>query len=299
MAYISATKEVVSEDLLRHMILNTIRSVNVKFRDTYGEMIIAIDHEHSWRKDVFQYYKAGRKVQREKNNISVHKIDIIDGDLTVIDTSDNQDEDMKKIQQMFGIIDWSQVYAYSKNIWQEIRDNFSYRVVYVENSEADDVIAVLTNNYKDKDIIMIISGDHDFVQLQVNPNVRQYDPIRKKEIKEIDPRRYLFEHICHGESKNADGIPNILSPDDIFMKKGSRQKPITKKMINDWYNFGEYPLNGGYQRNQRLIDFDMIPTDIGAKILTEYENQQGKKGNIYKYFLKKGLNSLMTNIQDF
>jgi 5'-3' exonuclease len=56
----------VEEDLLRHMVLNAIRSYNVKFRREYGQMIIACDDRRSWRKELFPYYKANRHKDREE-----------------------------------------------------------------------------------------------------------------------------------------------------------------------------------------------------------------------------------------
>ena len=44
--------------LLRHMILNTIRSYNKRWSEEYGDLVIACDNRHYWRRDVFPYYKA-------------------------------------------------------------------------------------------------------------------------------------------------------------------------------------------------------------------------------------------------
>ena len=40
----------LSEDLVRHMVLNSLRGHNRKFRDKYGEMILACDSGNVWRK---------------------------------------------------------------------------------------------------------------------------------------------------------------------------------------------------------------------------------------------------------
>jgi hypothetical protein len=52
------TNAAVDEGMVRHMILNTIRSLNLKFRGDYGELVIAADGANSWRRDIFPYYKA-------------------------------------------------------------------------------------------------------------------------------------------------------------------------------------------------------------------------------------------------
>ena len=49
------------EDMLRHMILNSLRAYRQKFKDEYGELIIACDSHNYWRKQIFPFYKANRK----------------------------------------------------------------------------------------------------------------------------------------------------------------------------------------------------------------------------------------------
>ena len=57
----------LSEDLVRHMVLNSLRGHNKKFRKQYGDMVIACDSGNVWRKQSFPNYKAGRKANREKS----------------------------------------------------------------------------------------------------------------------------------------------------------------------------------------------------------------------------------------
>ena len=47
------TNAALDENMVRHMILNTIRSLNVRFRDEYGELVIACDGPNCWRKSAF------------------------------------------------------------------------------------------------------------------------------------------------------------------------------------------------------------------------------------------------------
>ena len=64
----------LSEDLVRHMVLNSLRGHNKKFRDKYGEMVLACDIGNVWRKQIFPNYKAGRKESREKSDHDWAKI---------------------------------------------------------------------------------------------------------------------------------------------------------------------------------------------------------------------------------
>ena len=40
-------------DLLRHMILNSIRSYNKRWSPEFGNLVIACDNRHYWRRQVF------------------------------------------------------------------------------------------------------------------------------------------------------------------------------------------------------------------------------------------------------
>ena len=59
----------LGEDILRHMILNTIRLNKQKFAKEDDEIVICCDSKKYWRRDVFPYYKAGRKKDREASGV--------------------------------------------------------------------------------------------------------------------------------------------------------------------------------------------------------------------------------------
>ena len=50
----------VSEDMLRHMILNSVRNYQKKYAREYGEIVLCTDASHTWRKDFMPLYKANR-----------------------------------------------------------------------------------------------------------------------------------------------------------------------------------------------------------------------------------------------
>ena len=187
----------IEEDLLRHMILNSIRGYNAKFRYEYGEMIIACDDKRSWRKNLFPYYKANRKKAREKSEI-----------------------------------DWNSVFDVLNRVRDELKEYFPYRVIQIDTAEADDVIGSLCHEFGNSlEKILIISGDKDFKQLQSYMNVKQFDPVRKRWLEEANPERYLKEHIMKGDT--GDGVPNFLSKDDTFVT-ASRQKPLRSDKLSKW-----------------------------------------------------------------
>jgi|694.fasta_scaffold07513_8 hypothetical protein len=261
--------DTVEEDFLRHMILNSIRSVKSKFGEDYGELVICSDSFNYWRKTLFPYYKANRKKSRDAS-----------------------------------IFDWNAIFKNINKIKNEIRENFPYRYIEIPTCEADDVIAILTKKYSSFEKVLIISGDKDFVQLQKYPNVSQYSTIMKSWIKEEHPKIYLLEKVLNGDS--GDGIPNFLSDDDTFVTEGKRQKRLTKKKI-DLILSSFKPESvmtstelSGYMRNKYLIDFDFIPDDLQEVILKEYDKPlENTSTQVYRYLMKNGLKNLLNNIGDF
>ena len=47
----------LDENLIRHMILNSIRMYRSKFHKEYGEIVIAADGANNWRRGAFPQYK--------------------------------------------------------------------------------------------------------------------------------------------------------------------------------------------------------------------------------------------------
>jgi hypothetical protein len=260
----------IEEDLLRHMILNSLRSYNMKFRNEYGEMVIACDGRRYWRRDLFPYYKANRKKDREKSEL-----------------------------------DWNAVFEILNKVRDELKEFFPYRVIHVETAEADDIIGTLCKEFGNtSEKILIISGDKDFRQLQNYMNVKQFDPVRKKFITENNPDRYLREHIMRGD--RGDGVPNFLSKDDTFVLN-LRQKPLREDKLTIWMDqqpeaFCDETMLRNYRRNQQLVDLNYIPEQICKEILNEYNTQNGKQNNrqhLFNYFIKNKLKNLLTDIDQF
>jgi hypothetical protein len=262
------TNTEVEEDLLRHMILNSIRSYNMKFKDEYGEMIIACDDRNFWRRDIFPYYKANRKKSREKSELN-----------------------------------WTQIFDALHKIRDELKAFFPYRVIQVDSAEADDIIGSLVMaNGDTSEKILILSGDKDFVQLQRYNNVKQYDPVQEKFRTTNDPDRFIKEHIMRGDT--GDGVPNFLSTDNCLVV-GERQKPVASKKLETWVHlkpeeFCDDRMLRGYRRNQQLVDLTFIPQNIQENILAEYEAQAGKdRKNLFNYFIEKKLKNLIESINEF
>jgi len=257
----------IEEDLVRHMVLNTIRMIRSKFSEKYGELVICTDSRNYWRRDIFPYYKANRKKDRDKSDV-----------------------------------DWHSLFTFLNKVREEMKENFPYKVLNVNGAEADDIIGTLVKKYcGSEEKILIVSSDKDFLQLQKFDNVDQYSPIMKKFVRTDDPHRYIFEHILKGD--RGDGIPNFLSPDDTFVMS-KRQKPLSKKRMETIEESGIESLGPegarGFYRNRQLVDLDYIPNDITDKIVNEYNsNVPNSRSNLLNYFIKHKLKNLMETIGEF
>ena len=252
----------VSEDMLRHMIINSVRNYQKKYARDYGEIVLCTDAAHPWRRDYYPLYKAGRKKTREASDL-----------------------------------DWTMLFNTLQKVKEEIRDNFPYRYMYVENCEADDIIAVLTKQSKEP--VLIISGDKDFQQLHKYDDVTQWSPNLNRMVECNDPDLFLKEHILKGDK--SDGIPNILSNDDCF-ELGIRQTPLRKPILEKYLRItiekdDKYYRN--YLRNQTLIDLDFIPQDIEDRILEEFDKTEIVKGKVFDYLVSHRLNELLNHVEDF
>jgi len=255
-----------NKEMIRHMVINSLRGFNLKFKEDYGKMVLCSDAGNPWRRDFFPNYKHARRKGR-------------------VDSA----------------TDWDYIFTVITEIKNEIAENFPYVVMYVERCEADDIIATLVKHYNTTESIMIISGDKDFIQLQRYNNVKQYSPIQKKFVEDSDPIKFLQEQIIKGD--RSDGIPNILSEDDIFLTD-KKQSPITKKRLEEWLDIENIPLGSEtkkyYERNKKLIDLDQIPGIIQNEILSKYRQYEiPDRSKLLPYFIENKLKSLMENISDF
>ena len=266
MEQIGSSKTAVDESLVRHMILNTLRTYVKKFKSSHGpEVVIACDNKNYWRREIYAHYKSNRKKARDSSG---H--------------------------------DWNSIFECLNKIRDELRLYSPYKVVEVDTAEADDIIAVLAMRCNEK--VMILSSDKDFAQLQKFPNVEQYSPILKKFIKEPLPAMQLKQLIIRGDK--SDGIPNILRADDCFVV-GSRQKPITEAKIINWMNqkpeeFCTDDMLRNFNRNEMLIDLTRIPESLKQSIIDTYEGTKGHtRQEFMNYMITNRLKNLLEVIDEF
>ena len=265
-------QKIDDKDLIRHMILNSLRMYNKKYRDEYGQMVLACDGFNTWRKDFFPEYKAARKKNRSASDL-----------------------------------DWNNIFTSLNEIREEIRDNLPWKVLHLDGTEADDIIATLTTQTQEfgqHEPVMIISSDKDFIQLHKFSNVKQFSPIQKKLVQDPHPITYKWNHIMRGDS--GDGIPNVLSPDDTFISE-QHQNQLRQTRVDEWINnidnlrelMGD-EVYRNFQRNQTLIDFDYIPEPIQNNIINTFnETKPAARMKVLTYLINKRCNQLIECVEEF
>ncbi|MDB4339511.1 hypothetical protein OAA57_00425 [bacterium] len=266
-----AVNKVNDESMLRHMILNSLRMYNKKFREEYGQMILCCDGPNNWRRSYFPQYKANRRKGRDESDF-----------------------------------DWNKAFTIMNKIREEIAENFPYKVLHVEGCEADDIIATMvehTQEFGQYEEVMIVSSDGDFKQLQQYDNVKQFSPLLKKAVIDKNPKVNLIEKILSGDA--GDGVPNVLSHDDTFVN-GERQTPLSKKkkqaIIEDladgellyaasWYR--------NYQRNEKLIDLTKTPDDLKQKTIDDFWITVNNTGKTLPYLINNDMKLLIESVEEF
>lgn len=267
--------------LIRHVVLSSLLHNKKKFGREYGDIVICADDRKYWRKDFFPYYKASRAKNRNNSTLN-----------------------------------WKLIFDTLSSLREELKEYFPYKVIHVEGAEADDIIGVLTKYLQENETvqmglmddpqkILILTSDQDNFQLHKYPTVKQWSPMQKKFVKPpVGAKESLIDKICTGDT--GDGIPNIMSPDDVLVTEGARQKPFSKKRLDEFYKLGIGACKNdtekrNFHRNEMLVSYDKIPVELQEKIITIYKETpiNGTKKKIMEYLIAKRCRNLMESIEEF
>ena len=269
------------KNLIRHVTLSTLKSYKKKYGKEFGELVICCDGRKYWRRDFFEHYKASRKKNRDASDLN-----------------------------------WTLIFDTLSEMRDDIAKHFPYKVMHIERCEADDIIAVMTQWAQSNQLvqeglveesqkILILSSDKDFKQLQLYPNVRQWSPMQKKYVTATQREiiEYKIEHIVKGDA--GDGIPNILSKDDVFVKE-ERQKPVSAKRLQEFIDNGFIACRNdeerrNWHRNSTLVDFQHIPDGVKSEVIGTYLSSKptGDKMSIMNYLMEHRCRLLLDEIEDF
>ena len=221
------------------------------FSKTAHDVIICCDGRNYWRRDYFPYYKIKRAENRSKSSL-----------------------------------DWGKIFECVDEIKENIINNTKLKLINVDKVEADDIISVLVKEFSGKENICILSTDRDFVQLQEYDNIWQFSTISNSFIKpDISGVDSLIDKLIVGDK--GDGVPNVLSSDDIFVQEKGRQTPIRKNKYEELYTAIKNKVtkcatyedlmiieecSANLSRNNQLMNLITgIPKEISNLILQEYD----------------------------
>jgi 5'-3' exonuclease len=253
----------------------------------------------SWRKDIYEPYKANRKVaaaQRSEREV---------------------EEDKVFFESMDGFIDFV-----------KIKTNCT--VLRHPNAEADDMIARWIQLHP-TDQHVIISSDSDFQQL-IAENVILYNGIasllytnrgifdkdgniaKNKQGKELpvpDPEWLLFEKCIRGDDSDniMSAFPGVRKPKMIaaFEDRHNKGYNWNNLMLSKWVDHEsmEHRVKDDYERNRMLIDLTQQPPDLIGKFdrcIIDEVNQESKKQiglALMKYCNVNGLLRIEKNVSDY
>ena len=270
-----------------HIMFNSVKKV---WREFDGDHVIFCLEGRSWRKDFYEPYKKNRKVTMDQRSPS------------------QQEED----EIFFEAYD---------NFVEYLKTKTNCSVLHQPQSEADDLIAMWTQEHPDDEHI-IVSTDSDFYQL-ISDNISQYNgttdqivkidgiyeaktmkrAIDKKtqEPKAVpDPKWLLFEKCVRGDTSD-----NIFSAFPGARKKGSKNKTgmleafadmerggfdYNNFMLQRWvdHNDEEHRVIDDFERNKILIDLTQQPDEIKAGIRNVFaeSSNKDKVQNVGIFFMK-------------
>lgn len=213
----------------------------VKFKNMYNipyeNMIIVRDcpRETIWRMNLYPEYKANRK-----NTCSY-----------------------KNKKYNIGNI-FKHIY---NDLYPVLEKQYGFKILKVENAEADDIIAVLANRIRELDsnrLIVIISNDNDYLQL-VNEKTLIWS-LQNKLLNtkvETTAEEILLKKVLKGD--DSDNIPSLVGN---MNDRELNELIKDRKILNDWLE--SHPdKKEMYLNNRKLIDFQYIPSDIRKTILDE------------------------------
>lgn len=236
-----------------HIILTSIKKV---WNDFDGAHTVFCLEGRSWRKDVYEPYKANRKVAAAQR------------------TQREVEEDEVFFEVMDDFIEF-------------LRNKTNCTVLKHPNAEADDMIARWIQLHED-DRHVIISSDSDFLQL-LSKNVMVYNGIAGllytiegvydkdgniaknkygQDMAVPDPDWILFEKCIRGDDGDnvMSAFPGVRKKKllEAFDNRHEKGYSWNNIMLSKWIDHegAEHRVKDDYERNRLLIDLTQQPADL-------------------------------------
>lgn len=169
---------------------------------------------------------------------------------------------------------------------QECLNYYPIKQISVDGAEADDVMFVIANHYRDEKHV-IMTSDKDLVQIKnVNPNVDVYNPVKKKF---LQAEKNIVEEkaIVGDKSDNIGGLYRV----------GIK---TFEKMIEDRVVFNKVMSKGNnkeiFKQFLKIVDLRNIPESLKENIISEFEKTKYnifQKDQIEAFFFKNKLKDLL------
>ncbi|WKC55095.1 ribonuclease H [Klebsiella phage R6_1] len=264
----------ITIEMIRHLVLDTLRFNVVKFKGEYPEIVIAFDDRNYWRRQKAWYYKKRRQIEHEESEW-----------------------------------DWDRLNNFLNPVFEEIRQNMPYLGLKVEFAEADDIIAVVTKKAVGEGRrVLVVSADSDFTQLQKYNGVRQWSPTQKKWVtpKYGSPRNDLRYKNIKGDKKDSIACIKIRNDYIVTKVEGERAPAVKSSELEAWLEADD-PTTlmtpewaARYKENEELRDFEFIPKDIENSIIEAYNTpKSGSKAKMERYFMDNKLSRMFEKLSDF
>ena len=264
----------ITIEMIRHLVLDTLRFNVVKFKGEYPEIVIAFDDRNYWRRQKAWYYKKRRQIEHEESEW-----------------------------------DWDRLNNFLNPVFEEIRQNMPYLGLKVEFAEADDIIAVVTKKAVGEGRrVLVVSADSDFTQLQKYNGVRQWSPTQKKWVtpKYGSPRNDLRYKNIKGDKKDSIACIKIRNDYIVTKVEGERAPAVKYSELEAWLEADD-PTTlmtpewaARYKENEELRDFEFIPKDIENSIIEAYNTpKSGSKAKMERYFMDNKLSRMFEKLSDF
>lgn len=264
----------ITIEMIRHLVLDTLRFNVVKFKGEYPEIVIAFDDRNYWRRQKAWYYKKRRQIEHEESEW-----------------------------------DWDRLNNFLNPVFEEIRQNMPYLGLKVEFAEADDIIAVVTKKAVGEGRrVLVVSADSDFTQLQKYNGVRQWSPPQKKWVtpKYGSPRNDLRYKNIKGDKKDSIACIKIRNDYIVTKVEGERAPVVKSSELEAWLEADD-PTTlmtpewaARYKENEELRDFEFIPKDIENSIIEAYNTpKSGSKAKMERYFMDNKLSRMFEKLSDF
>lgn len=269
---------------VKAVVLGSLKDVLKKYKQKYSNAIICCDNASIpyYKRTISPFYKAHRSKSREDSKLN-----------------------------------WEMIFSASKELIQDLKENFCYQVIDIPGLEADDIIGYLaTKGNSGKYHSMIVSSDGDFTQLH-SKYTKQYSFIHGKQ---IEPKTTAFgdlvtkiikgdagDSISPMKTKNSHAYNNNMKQPELNDVK--RAPSIKKQELEEYISTGSIEnlrkiipdeYLDRFDENVKLVDLSNIPIEHSSKIENELlVIPKGNKSKMYQYLLMNNFVKLVDSIQDF